>query len=192
MNTIPATKHTVLEYLEQERVSLEKHEFYKGEIFAMAGASIVHNQIVRNVISAIDSRLKNNKSCQIFPSELKIHIPFNSLFTYPDLSIICGKIDTFDEQKDIITNPSVLIEILSASTQDYDRGGKFKLYRDITSLKEYILVSSLEILVEKHTKNNDGSWLLTEYKNYRDKITINSIDFEIEIIEFYRNVDLVI
>ena len=188
MNTLPVLKYTEEEYLELEEKSLEKHEFYKGEIFAMAGASIPHNQITRNALSTIDDFLKKSGKCQIFPSDLKIKCFGNSLYTYPDLSIICGEIETLGKNKSVVTNPSVLIEVLSKSTEDYDRGGKFKLYRDIPSLKEYILISSFQTQVEKYEKQADGKWLFQEYKTETDILKINSIELEILIKDFYRNV----
>ena len=188
MNAQPVLKYTAEEYLELEETSLEKNEFYKGEIFAMAGASIPHNQIVRNTMINIGKYLEDKK-CQVFPSDLRIHSIANSLYTYPDLSIICDTIETFGKKKNTVTNPTVLIEVLSAITQDYDRGAKFKLYRDIESLKEYILISSLETLVEKYDKQADGSWILHEYKNETDTFKIASIDFIITVKDLYRNVD---
>ena len=188
MNAEPILKYTAEEYLELEETSLEKNEFYKGEIFAMAGASIPHNQIVANSLIEIGAYLKDKK-CRIFPSDLKIHAFTNSLFTYPDLSIVCGKIETLLNKKDIVTNPTVLIEVLSETTQDYDRGAKFKLYRDIESLKEYILISSLETLVEKYDKQTDGSWVLHEYKSETDAFKITSIDLLVTVKDLYRDVD---
>ncbi len=188
MNASPILKYTAEEYLELEETSLEKNEFYKGEIFAMAGASIPHNQIVSNANTEIGYFLKNKK-CQVFPSDLRIHSLANSLYTYPDLSIICNDIETVGKKKNTVTNPTVLIEVLSATTQDYDRGAKFKLYRDIESLKEYILISSLETLVEKYDKQEDGSWVLHEYKNEMDTFTITSIDLLVTVKDLYRNVD---
>ena len=188
MNAEPILKYTAEEYLELEETSLEKNEFYKGEIFAMAGASIPHNQIVANSLIEIGNYLKDKK-CRIFPSDLKIHAFTNSLFTYPDLSIVCGKIETLLNKKDIVTNPTVLIEVLSETTQDYDRGAKFKLYRDIESLKEYILISSLETLVEKYDKQTDGSWVLHEYKSETDAFKITSIDLLVTVKDLYRDVD---
>ncbi len=189
MNTEPILKYSAEEYLELEETSLEKNEYYKGEIFAMAGAFIEHNQITRNTMSLIDEYLSKGDKCQIFPSDLKIHAITNSLYTYPGLSIVCGKIETLPNKKNIVTNPSVLIEVLSETTQDYDRGAKFKLYRDIESLKEYILISSLETLVEKYDKQVDGSWVLHEYKNEMDTFKINSIGFQISVKDLYRNVE---
>ncbi len=187
MNDAPTIKYTAEEYLELEEASLEKNEFYRGEIFAMAGASIQHNQIVMNTSVIIGGYLRDKK-CRIFPSDLRIHSITNSLFTYPDLSILCGEIETFGKRKNTVTNPNVLIEVLSASTQDYDRGAKFKLYRDIESLKEYILISSLETLVEKYDKQSDGSWVLHEYKNDTDCFDITSIDLKITVKDLYINV----
>ncbi len=188
MSTPPILKYTIAEYLENEEKSLEKHKYFQGEVFAMAGASIAHNQVVRNTLSAVDEHLKEGGKCQIFPSDLKIHVEANSLFTYPDLSIVCGKIETLENHKDIVTNPAVLIEVLSPTTQDYYRGGKFKSYRDIPSLKEYILISSLEVLVEKYNKQYDGTWILHEYKTENDSFAITSIDMPVEMKSLYRNV----
>jgi Uma2 family endonuclease len=190
MNTAPILKYTAEEYLALEEKSLEKHEFYQGEIFAMAGASIEHNQVVKNTLFTIEEHLRKSSKCQIFPSDLKIHSLGNSLYTYPDLSIICGEIEILENNKNVVTNPTVLIEVLSESTQDYDRGGKFKLYRDILSLKEYMLISSLEILVEKYNKQLEGTWVLHEYKNLEDLVEINSISFSLRVAELYRNVNL--
>jgi Uma2 family endonuclease len=188
MNAEPILKYTVEEYLELEEASLEKNEFYKGEIFAMAGASIPHNEIVANTLVDIGSYLRDKK-CRIYPSDLRIHSITNSLYTYPDLSIICDDIETVGKRKNTVTNPTVLIEILSETTQDYDLGAKFKLYRDIESLKEYILISSLETLVEKYDKQADGSWVLHEYKKETDTFKITSIDLLVTVKDLYRNVD---
>ena len=189
MGAAPLLKHSIAAYLESEEKSDVKHEFYKGEIFAMAGASIQHNQIASNAHVAIGSFI-SDKGCTIFQSDLKIHVELNSLFTYPDLSIVCGTIATLENHKDIVTNPSVLIEVLSDTTQDYDRGGKFKLYRDIPSLKEYILISSIEVLVEKYSKQEDGTWILHEYKTLNDFFTIDVIAMQIELKGLYKNVAL--
>ena len=189
MGAAPLLKHSIAAYLESEEKSEVKHEFYKGEIFAMAGASIQHNQIASNAHVAIGS-FKSDKGYNVFQSDLKIHVELNSLFTYPDLSIACGKIATLENHKDIVTNPSVLIEVLSYTTQDYDRGGKFKLYRDIPSLKEYILISSIEVLVEKYSKQEDGTWILHEYKTLNDFFRIDIIEMQMELKSLYKNVEL--
>ncbi|MFZ1454951.1 MAG: Uma2 family endonuclease, partial [Saprospiraceae bacterium] len=166
------------QYLESERLALEKHEFYLGEIFAMSGASFRHNQIFKNTYGNLFNKLKG-KPCQPYGSDLRIHIPNNSLYTYPDISIICGKPEMTDKVKDTITNPSVIIEILSKSTYDYDKGQKFTLYRDIDSLREYILIDSMSIRVEHYFKNEDSSWTLKDYRTIDAKLNIETISFDL-------------
>jgi Uma2 family endonuclease len=136
-------KHwSIDEYLEQEKSSDEKHEYFQGEVFAMAGATVQHNIIASTLLTELGSKLKG-KGCQPFGSDLRIHIPANTLFTYPDVSVFFGEV-----------NPLVIIEILSRSTKTYDRGDKFKFYRDIITLREYVLVDSESILVEAFAVNS--------------------------------------
>ncbi|MGN6400778.1 MAG: Uma2 family endonuclease [Flavisolibacter sp.] len=187
---LPASiKHiSIQEYLEAEELSVEKHEYYAGEVFAMAGAGYNHNLIVRNSLSSIDNFLKG-KSCNIFPSDLKVHIEANSLFTYPDLSVICGDPQFWNGRTDTVLNPSMLIEVLSKSTQQYDRLEKFHLYREIPSLKEYVIIYSWEMRLEQYVKKSPNEWLLTEFKLPDEQIKFNSIELSIALQEFYRDVD---
>ena len=188
MSTVPASKYISIEdYLAGEEVALEKHEYYKGEVFAMAGAGIAHNRVVRNTSTEIDSFLKR-RECELFHSDLKIYIEVNTLFTYPDLTIFCEPIKTYKNRTDVATNPIVVIEVLSKSTQDYDRGSKFKLYRALPLLREYILISSLEVLVEKYIKQADNKWQFTAFNKAEDKFSIESIGLEIEVNTLYRSV----
>ncbi|WP_396211308.1 Uma2 family endonuclease [Flavobacterium sp.] len=185
---VPEIKYfTEKEYLDSERLALDKHEFYKGEIFAMSGASIPHNIIAMNCYIDLGTKLKG-KNCMPFGSDLRIHIPKNTLYTYPDISIICGEIEKTDDKFDTVTNPSVIIEILSESTKNYDKGGKFTLYRDIESLKEYILIDSEAVMVEKFIKNLDNSWQLTEYKKMEEHFTIETVAIQIELTTVYQGV----
>lgn len=174
-------------YLDSERVATDKHEYYKGEVFAMSGASIAHNQIFSKLFGELAYRLKN-KSCQPFGSDLRIHIPTNTLYTYPDITIVCGEIETTDDHFDTVTNPSVIIEILSPTTKDYDRGTKFTLYRDIPSLKEYILIDSEMVRVEKFELNSNQSWNFTEYKDVGQSFAINAIGEHLKLTEIYSGV----
>lgn len=176
------------EYLAAEETSQERHEYYKGEVFAMSGGSINHETIVGDSFFAIRSHLQK-KSCRVFPSNLKIQSEATTLFTYPDLSIFCETLKPYQNRTDVATNPTVIIEVLSPSTQNYDRGDKFMLYRDLPSLKEYILISSTKILVEHYIKQADNRWQLTVYKRKEDLFTILSIDFTTEIGVFYENVN---
>ena len=186
----PAPKYNFIspeEYLEQERKSLDKHEYYQGEVFAMSGTSLEHVIIARNCMGNLFAKLKG-KSCQPFGSDLRMHIPPNTLYTYPDLSIICGKPELTDEHFDTATNPTVLIEILSPSTRNYDMGIKFKLYRDIPTLKEYILIDSENVYVEKHTRQEDNSWLLSEIKNSHELLKIESIQVAVALSDIYEGI----
>ncbi len=178
---------TQQEYLDAERVALDKHEYYKGEIFAMSGASIPHNKISKNILVDLGNKLKG-KDCEPFGSDLRIHIPKNSLYTYPDLSIICGEIETTDDKFDTVKNPSVIIEILSESTRNYDKGGKFTLYREIESLKEYILIDSESVMVEKFMRNADSSWQLTEYKKIESTFTIETVSISLPLTTVYEGI----
>ncbi|MEO6254459.1 MAG: Uma2 family endonuclease [Ferruginibacter sp.] len=143
------------DYLKAERDAVEKHEYYHGEVFAMSGASVNHNRIQVNLIGELHTKLKG-KGCQPYGSDLRIHIPENTLYTYPDISVFCASLDLTDNNFDTATNPTVLIEILSKSTRNYDILSKFKLYRDIKRLKTYILIDSLSFSVELHHINENN------------------------------------
>lgn len=176
-------------YLEMERASDTKHEYYKGEVFTMAGASLEHNVIVKNISTVVLPFLKG-KSCDMFGSDLRIHIPENSLYAYPDFSIICGKPETTDKERDTITNPSALIEVLSKSTRSYDRTTKFHLYRSIRTLKEFILVDSISVCIEVHTLQPDNSWKMQEFKERSDSFFISTIGLTLHLKEVYEGVNI--
>lgn len=182
-------KFTEQEYLEFERASEEKHEYYRGEIFAMSGAKVPHNIIAGNLFSELKQQLKG-KPCRPFTSDQRIHIPSNSLFTYPDISIICGDIETKDNDEWNALNPFVIIEVLSPGTKGYDRGEKFQLYRDIASLKEYILVDSAAVLIEAYHINETGHWELTEYKDITDNLSVSTVMLTIPLAEIYEGTKL--
>ena len=178
---------TIEEYLEMENNADDKHEFYRGEIFAMSGAKLAHNIIAKNLSGNLFLKLKG-KPCQPYGSDTRIHIPSNTLFTYPDISIICGEPLTLNSDNWNVLNPTVIIEILSSSTKNYDRGEKFRLYRDITTLKEYILVDSESIYVEAFSINSNNHWELTEYKNSFDTLVFHSISEAVTLAEIYEGV----
>lgn len=188
----PAPKYNYVspeEYLQMERVSDKKHEYYNGEVFAMSGASWEHNVIVKNVNTLILPSLKG-KSCNMFGSDLRIHIPENSLYTYPDFSIVCGQPETTDKNKDTIIKPYAIIEVLSKSTRDYDRGTKFSLYRTIQTLKEYILIESESVSVELFIRNPDNTWTLSEFKRLSDNIFISTIKITLQLRDIYEDLSL--
>ena len=180
---------TVEEYLEYENASEEKHEYYRGEIFAMSGAKVTHNIIAGNILGQLSQKLKG-KSCRPFHSDQRIHIPQNTLFTYPDISIVCGEIITKDNDDWNILNPSVIFEILSPSTKSYDKGEKFTLYRDIPTLKEYILVDSEKIHVEAFRINDNNHWELEEYKKIGEILQVKTVQLLIPLTEVYEGTKL--
>jgi len=175
------------DYLVMERASDVKHEYYKGEVFAMSGASKEHNIIAKNLSTIVLPFLKG-KGCDMFGSDLRVHVPENSLYTYPDFTIICGEWQTTDSEKDTVTNPSAIIEILSKTTRDYDKGTKFTLYRSIKTLKEYILIDSIAASVEIFTKQDDNGWKLSEYKNNADSFHISTIGLTLFLGDIYADV----
>ncbi len=176
--------YSIQEYLEMENEASEKHEYYKGEIFAMSGASARHNIISINITGIFINALKG-KSCRPYGSDMRIHIPENTLFTYPDISIICGDVISPNDDENTAIEPTVIIEILSASTRNYDRGEKFMLHRAIPALKDYLLVDSQSIHVEHFAVNKEGLWQLKEYNKIDEEIFIETLDVKLPMEDVY-------
>jgi Uma2 family endonuclease len=178
---------TPAEYLEFERTSETKHEYFDGEVFAMAGAKPNHNLINANLISELRNRIVADEStCRVYPSDQRIKIEAIEKYTYPDLSIACGNIEFDDDSIPSLLNPVVVIEILSESTEAYDRGKKFTHYRLIPSLREYVLVSQDHCQVETYMRRDVGRWIYSSSESLEDKIKIESVDCEISLSEIYR------
>jgi len=182
-------KISIEAYLEIENASPEKHEYYKGEVFAMSGAKMPHNAISKNLSGSLFIKLKGKK-CQPYGSDVRVHVEANTLFTYPDISVICGKVITLNNDDYNVLNPTVIIEILSDSTKNYDRGEKFRLYRDIKTLKEYILVDSESIHIEVFRLNADNHWELEEYNTITEHLQIKAIDETVPLSEIYESVSI--
>ncbi|SFP93419.1 Uma2 family endonuclease [Parafilimonas terrae] len=182
-------KISIEEYLEMEEASTEKHEYYQGEIFAMSGTKVPHNIIAKNLFGNLFIKLKGKK-CQPFGSDQRIHIQSNTLFTYPDISIVCGELITLNNDNWNVLNPAVIIEVLSPSTKNYDRGEKFKLYRDIPTLKEYVLIDSESIHIEVFRLNTNHHWELEEYNSPREYLNIKAINEDLLIADIYDGVTL--
>jgi len=188
----PALKYNYLtaeEYLYAERNADGKNELMNGKIFTMAGASLQHNKIVSNLIGNINPFLKG-KSCEVFPSNMRVNIPSTNSFTYPDLTIVCGKPELMDDHFDNLLNPIVIIEVLSPSTESYDRGNKFFTYQRIPSLKEYILVDSTACSIQTIVKKDDDLWQFTTISDLASSITIQSIGQTILMPDIYDGVNL--
>ncbi len=182
-------KFSIEEYLEMENTATEKHEYYKGEIFAMSGAKLSHNNICGNLYASLWHKLKG-KPCKPYNSETRIHIEKNTLFTYPDVSVVCGDTQTLNDDDFNVLNPAIIFEVLSPSTRSYDRGEKFMLYRDIPTLKEYILVDSESVSIEAYHINAQGHWELREHKNLADTLILPSLPLTISLNEIYEGVTI--
>jgi len=187
MDNLARKTFTESEYLELERNADFKSEYYNGEIFAMAGATLIHNKIVSNLIFLFNQFLKD-KPCDVYPSDLRLQVEKSGLYTYPDITIVCGKTELLDNKFDTLKNPTVLIEVLSDSTEKYDRGQKFSFYREIPSLKEYILVSSKTMKIEKFKRLEDGNYLYIE-SNEHQPFPIDSIDMNLNLEDVYNKID---
>ncbi|MGC4235028.1 MAG: Uma2 family endonuclease [Niabella sp.] len=182
-------KYTMEEYLEMENEAVEKHEYFRGEIFAMSGAKLQHNKIAGNLYASLHTRLRA-KECMPYNSDQRIHIESNTLFTYPDISIVCGEAVTLNNDDMNVLNPSVIIEILSPSTKNYDRGEKFRLYRNIPTLKEYILIDSESVHIEAFRLNEAQRWELEEYNLQGEQLYIKTINEYFSVSEIYEGVKM--
>jgi len=192
MNVQPQEKREITseEYLELERTSEDRHEYFNGEIFAMVGAKPEHNLINTNIVSELRSSFVTDSStCRVYPSDQRVKIEAIEKFTYPDISIACGDIRFTDDSIPSLLNPLVIIEILSDSTEAYDRGIKFRHYRLIPSLQEYVLVSQTHCQVERYVSSEDGSWNYLSYESIEQTMTLESIKCDIALSEIYRWVE---
>lgn len=172
------------EYLSLERDATEKHEYFEGEIFAMSGAERPHNRIFSNLFGRLFNKLEGS-SCFPYGSDMRLHIPENTLYTYPDISVYCKEPQESELDNASFILPTVIIEILSPSTKNYDRGDKFKLYRAIPSLKEYVMVDSESISVEAFDLNEKGNWELNEYNKLEGSVNFRCLDISLTLSEIY-------
>lgn len=189
MTAQPKSYMSETAYLECERESSIKHEYYAGEIFAMSGASEQHNVIASNVNASLYTQLRG-RGCRIYPSDMRIKIPQTGLYTYPDITIMCGKPAFTDAVKrDTLVNPTIIIEILSPSTERYDRGTKFQHYRTIETLQEYILIAQDKHHVERYTRYDTDKWILTEAIGITSAVTLSSINVTLSLADVYEQVE---
>ena len=187
--TIERERASVAEYLRRERQSLDKHEYRNGEILLMAGASAIHSLIVVNLLGELRNRLKG-APCRAYDSNLRIRIPRTVSYCYPDVSVLCGprETDPNDSTGETYTNSKLIIEVLSPSTEIYDRGEKFRQYLQLDSLQEYVLVSQHVRRVETYFRQPDGTWL---FRNAAEgSVPLPSIGVELPLDEIYAGVEL--
>jgi Uma2 family endonuclease len=179
--------YTAQEYLAIERAAEHKSELVNGRIYAMSGASIPYIRIVRNLVIAIGGRL-HGSSCEVFSNDLRVKVSQTGMYTYPDVVALCEPPRLEDTHLDTLLNPAVIIEVLSKSTENYDRGVKFLHYRKLESLREYILVAQDEMAVEQFVRHGDH-WMLSEINGPDGILRIDTLGCELALREVYERVD---
>lgn len=180
--------YTIEDYLAIERESVSnKYELHEGALITMQGASRSHVRIVRNLISSIDNHLQED-DCEVFSNDLKVAVKSLDSVLYPDLVISCDESQTYDDHDDILLNPVVIIEVLSPSTEKYDRNNKFSYYQHIDAFREYILVDSTKYALSIFSKSESGKWLNAEIHDLSANLTIQSINFTLPLSQIYRRV----
>lgn len=181
------TRLTPEEYLALERASSERSEYYAGEMFAMTGSSRRHNLIVANLVGELRRQLKS-RPCELYANDMRVKISPSGLYTYPDVVVVCGAPALEDEYLDTLLNPTLVVEVLSPSTESYDRGKKFEHYRAIDSLTEYLLVSQDEPRIEQFLRQDSRHWTFTAAKGLDERIALPSIQCELQLAEVYDKV----
>ncbi|WP_088241403.1 Uma2 family endonuclease [Calothrix rhizosoleniae] len=189
MQVTEKTSYTPEEYLALEETAEYKSEYIDGKIIPMAGGSTNHNQISINFTTELNVAFKR-QDYRVYMVDVRLWIPKRRIYTYPDVMIVMGEPEYFDNRTDTITNPQVIIEVLSDSTQAYDREGKFQAYRTIPTFKEYLLINQTNIYVEQFSKTGNKRWTLREYDEEDEMISFDSLAFEISMQDLYNKVQL--
>lgn len=184
MSSQPKSLLTPEEYLALERRAELKSEYFAGEMFAMAGASRRHNLIAANIIRVLGNQLLE-RTYNVYPSDMRVKISKVGKYTYPDIVVACGEEQFEDDQKDTLLNPVVVIEILSESTEAYDRGKKFEHYQYLASLSEYLLITQDPYRVEQYVRQSDRTWTYLEFHNVEDTVRLRTIDCELALKDIY-------
>lgn len=174
------------DYIEREKTAELKHEYYQGEIFAMSGGTLNHASLAVNMSTALSNALLE-KGCRVFSSDLRVHVEAFGLYTYPDVSVVCGEVETTEDGLSLL-NPTLLVEVLSPSTEPYDRGQKFRFYRGIPSLREYVLVAQERRSIEVFRRNEENRWTLYEPED--GAIALASVDAVLQLDAVYAGVEL--
>src|SRR5215467_3923509 len=187
MATLPTYHLSPEEYLAIERAAAYKSEYVDGIMYATAGASERHNLIVGNIITELNGRLRTT-DCKVYPSDMKVLVPGSQRFFYPDVSVVCGESKFLDDKKDVLTNPVLIVEVLSETTSAFDRGKKFQSYQSIETTLEYVLVAQDEIVVEDFLRQRDAQWLYTRASGPDASILLRSIGCELQLRDIYNKI----
>ena len=184
-----AAKLTPQEYLAWERERETKSEFWRGDIFAMAGASRARNLIIANVVGELRAQLKGRR-CELYPNDMRVFIPRTGMFTYPDVIVVCGTPIFDDARRDTLLNPTLIVEVLSPSTEGYDRGAKFASYRTIDSLQEYVLLTQTAPLLERYVRQADTPfWLFADAAGLNVTVELTAIACRLALAEVYDKIE---
>ena len=189
MATIPKSYITPEEYLEIDRKAERKSEYFAGEMFAMAGAREPHVLIVGNVAGELRQQVRT-RPCRVYGSEMRVQVSATGMYVYPDVIVVCGEPQFLDERRDTLLNPNLIVEVLSESTEAYDRGKKFEHYRTLESFSEYLLFSFDRINAELFTRQPDGRWLLSAANTLESSIELPSIGCRLILADVYEKVDV--
>ena len=176
------------QYLEIERKAEVRSEYLQGEMLAMAGAGLNHNRIAGRTLAELSAALRG-RDCDVTGSDMRVHVPATGLYTYPDVIVTCGPVQLLDKHQDTLLNPILIVEVLSLSTKNYDRGEKFQHYRSIPSFREYLVLAQDEIRAEHHVRQPDGSWLLREFTSATDVVHLTSVDCDLTLGGLYERVE---
>lgn len=179
---------TVEEYLEIERDSEVKHEYYAGRMYAMAGASAEHTIIASNITIVLGGQLQD-KDCWVVQADLRLKVDPDGFYTYPDVLVVCGEARYTEENPPALLNPIAIVEVLSPTTEDYDRGKKFEFYRGLESLRDYVVVRQDRAFAEHHARQADGSWVLRDASGMEAAVEIGSIECRLALRDVYRKVN---
>lgn len=188
MASVPKTRMTSEQYLTQEREAEFRSEFYLGETFAMAGASRPHNLICTNLVRRLAEQF-DHRDCEVYQGDMRVKISETGLYVYPDVVVACEQPKFEDAQLDTLLNPRVLVEVLSKSTESYDRGTKWRQYQSLPSLREYVLVSQASALVELFRRTADEGWLYVAHHEPSQPIVLDSIDCRLQLDQIYAKVN---
>jgi Uma2 family endonuclease len=189
MAALPKQFISVADYLAGERISQVKHEYFAGQVFAMAGASERHNLAAMNVGASLHSQLRK-RSCTVYPSDMRVKISATGLYTYPDVIVVCGTPRFEDNHRDTLLNPTLVVEVLSPSTESYDRGKKFQHYRTVDSISEVLLIAQNVVHVEHYVRQPGERWVLTEADQLDAVLRLPSIQCDLALADIYEKVTL--
>jgi Uma2 family endonuclease len=188
MSALPhSQKMSEAEYLEFERASETKHEYLNGEVFDMAGASREHNLIAGSTYSSLYSQTIE-RNCEVYQSDMRLKVKATGLLTYPDISVVCGKPELTTDALDTLVNPQVIIEVLSPTTEAFDRGKKFKHYSQITSLQEYVLISQDTPRIERFLRQEAGKWEYEDVRGLEGIIELSSVECSLKLADVYKKI----